>query len=366
MANNFCRFLSNGYRFQSDGFSLSYQPCCWYRGRIDLFDPNFQEKKNQISQITDWVPGCGACKQIEDSGVYGNRSPRLRSFEEIPNDNIPDNAPGWMELTIDISCNAACIMCGPLHSTTWIKQEIKFGIKTVHDLPDVTDPMVWLDKIKSMFTLKYVKSVSFLGGEPFESPVPMEFLKLLKQEHGSLADVNVHFQTNGSLKPAPELIELMRECKRIKFNMSLDGIGARLEYVRYPLQWYRIENTIAYMKSLNLPNIKFFILATLTPLNAYYYDEIEAWAKEQFSESGQPIKPNRAIGKIDLNQTPLALRRVIIDKFGVDHPVSKIFSNLDYSGMSCVPFLDNLDQNRKTNWREVFPDVVEYLTGKIE
>jgi MoaA/NifB/PqqE/SkfB family radical SAM enzyme len=350
---------------QSDGFNLTYQPCCWYKGRLDVFDPTFDEDKNRISQITDWVPECGACKQIEDSGVYGNRSPRLRSFEEIPDGSIPDNVPGWMELTIDITCNAACVMCGPLHSTTWIKQEIKFGIKTKHDLPDMVDPFVWLDKIKSIFTLKYVKSVSFLGGEPFESPIPLEFLKLLKQEHGSLAEVEVHFQTNGSLKPELELIDLMRECKRIKFNMSLDGVGPRLEYIRYPLQWYRIENTLAYMKSLNLPNIKFFILATLTPLNAYYYNELEAWAAEHIGELGKPIWPNRAIGKADLNQTPQLLRQVIIDKFGIDHPVGKMFSNLDHTMQSCIPYFDNLDRNRKTNWRETFPEIVKYLEDDL-
>jgi hypothetical protein len=114
------------------------------------------------------------------------------------------------------------------------------------------------------------------------------------------------------------------------------------------------------MKSLNLPNIKFVILATITPLNAYYYDELETWAKEQISDSGQPIKPNRAIGKIDLNQTPPALRKIIIDKFGIEHPVSKIFSNLDYAYHSCVPFLDDLDRNRKTSWRDVFPEMVKY------
>jgi hypothetical protein len=228
MANNFCRFLSNGYRIKSDGVGLVYQPCCWYSKEINLIDnPNFDREKQAITDISGWVPECASCKQIEDSGAYGNRSPRLRSFEEIPDGSIPDNVPAWIELTIDTTCNAACIMCSSLHSTTWRKQEVKFKIKTKDDLPDLVDPLHWLEVIKNKFPLQYVKSVSFLGGEPFESPVPLEFLKLLKATHGSLHDVFVHFQTNGSIKPDDELMSLAAECARIKFNISIDAVGER-------------------------------------------------------------------------------------------------------------------------------------------
>jgi uncharacterized Fe-S cluster-containing radical SAM superfamily enzyme len=367
MANNFCRFLSNGYRIKSDGTNLTYAPCCWYQKEISLINnPNFADEKNQISQITSWVPECITCKKIEDSGVYGSQSPRLRSFREIPDVTIPDNVPAWIELTIDTTCNAACIMCGPYHSTTWRKQELKFGIKRFEDLPDLIDPVVWLEKIKSMFTLKYVKSVSFLGGEPFESPIPLIFLKLLKEIHGSLRDVTIHFQTNCSLLPSAELIELMKECQLVKFNMSIDGVGKRLEYIRYPLKWERIENTIAYMKSLNLPNIKYIVLATLTPLNAYYYDELEDWVEKTLPPSDSPLLlPNRSYGKVDLNQTPVNLRKTIINKFGKDHRISKMFATLEFNTNSFIRIIEDLDQKRKTNWQKVFPEMVEYFDPPI-
>jgi len=364
MANNFCRFLSNGYRIKSDGVGLVYQPCCWYSKEIDLLNnPNFDQEKQAITNISGWVPECASCKQIEDSGAYGKHSPRLRSFEEIPDGSIPDNVPAWMELTIDTTCNAACIMCGPHHSTTWRKQEVKFKIKTKDDLPDLADPLGWLELIKNKFPLKYVKSVSFLGGEPFESPIPLEFLKLLKATHSTLKDVVVHFQTNGSIKPSDELMLLASECALIKFNLSVDGVGKRFEYHRYPLKWERIETTIKHVQSLKLENLRFINLATLTPLNVWYYNELEDWVKTTFDDPELiSLKPNKSIGMIDLRHTPNRLRIEVYSKFGLNHSVSKLFKGLEiYNTASCIDYLNKLDHYRKTNWREIYPDIVHLL-----
>ena len=364
MANNFCRFLSNGYRFESDGVSLKYSPCCWFSQKIDLIDnPDFDKQKAAISQIDNWIPQCSSCQQIEASGAYGAISPRLRSFNEIPDDNIPDNVPGWMEITIDTTCNAACVMCGPGHSTTWRRQEVKFGLKTLDDLPDLVNPLDWLELIKKKFSFKYVKSVSFLGGEPFESPIPLAVLELLKDTNGTLADVNVHFQTNASLKPSDELMSLASECKRILFNMSIDATEKKLEYLRYPLSWERINSTVNHIKNLKLPNLRMVTLATINPFNVYYYDELEHWVNETINETQvRPLLPNRSFGRVDLAQTPELLRSKVVEKFGTDHSVSKLLSNLPVQPINqCIEYFDWLDQNRKTNWREVFPDIVKYL-----
>ena len=109
MANDFCRFLSNGYRIESNGIDLTYSPCCWYSQKINLINnPNFDNQKLKISQINHWTPECSSCRQIEESGAYGKKSPRLRSFNEIPNADVPNDVPVWMEITIDTTCNAAC------------------------------------------------------------------------------------------------------------------------------------------------------------------------------------------------------------------------------------------------------------------
>ena len=363
MANNFCRFLSNGYRLETDGVNLTYRPCCWFAHKIDLINnPDFDKQKSTISRFDNWTSACESCQKIEESKVYGAISPRLRSFNEISGDT-PDNVPGWMEIAIDTTCNAACVMCGPWHSTTWRRQEVKFGLRSLDDSLGLVDPLDWLELIKQKFPLNYVKSVSFLGGEPFESPVPVEFLKLLKDTHGTLKDVKVHLQTNASLKPNDELVELITECREVLFNLSVDAIGARLEYLRYPLSWKRITATVDYLKSLKLSNTRITVLATINAFNIFYYDELEQWVNSVIVDPlGRPLLPNRSYGKVDLAQTPEILRQEVYKKFGQDHSISKLLSDLPVQPIDqCIKHFNWLDQHRKTNWREVFPEMVKYF-----
>lgn len=372
MANDFCRFLSNGYRIKSTGTTLTYSPCCWFTKEIPIINNvNFDAQKAEISSINSWVPECGSCKQLEESGVYGERSPRLRSFLEIPNSSIPDNVPGWMEVTIDTTCNAACIMCGPYHSTTWLRQEIKLGTKSQEIYDNLVDPLEWFKIIKNKFSFNYIKSISFLGGEPFESKVPIEFLKELKNVQGGLGEIRVHFQTNGSIRPNNELNILLTEVKEIVYNVSLDAIGKKFEYIRYPLKWNRVEDTLKYVQNLDLPKLKFRFLVTINPLNAYYYDEVEQWVQNNIPSAKLinpkfPVLPNRTRGMLDLAKTPIKLRKNIIEKYGDSHAVSKLFSNLEIDNRNflMLNYLTMLDKQRNNNWREIFPDIIPLLEKK--
>jgi molybdenum cofactor biosynthesis enzyme MoaA len=374
VANDFCRFLSNGYRIKSTGTTLTYAPCCWFKKEISIINnPDFDAQKAEISSINNWVPECSTCQQIEESGVYGERSPRLRSFDEIKNAVIPTDVPGWMEVTIDTTCNAACIMCASHHSTTWLRQEIKLGIKSQKIYDELVDPLEWFKIIKNKFSFNYIKSISFLGGEPFESKVPIEFLKELKNVQGGLGEIRVHFQTNGSIRPSNELIALLAEVKIIYYSVSLDAIGQKFEYIRYPLKWARVEDTLNYVQNLDLPRLKMTFLPTLNPLNAYYYDDVEQWIESNILklklvkfDAKRATVPNRARGMLDLAKTPIKLREAILEKYGKSHVVSKMFSNLEIDNHTflMLNYLEKLDIQRNNNYREIFPEMIPFLENK--
>jgi sulfatase maturation enzyme AslB (radical SAM superfamily) len=362
MSNDFCRFLSNGYRFKASGNDLTYAPCCWYRKELSVYAADFAEQKQKISKIKEWTEDCSTCKKIELSGVYGNRSPRQRSFYEIPDSEIPDNVPAWIEFSIDDTCNAACVICGPWHSTTWQKQEVKFGIAP--SVPVKRTAEHFLADINARFSLQRVRSVSFLGGEPFQSSIPLTVCRQLAQIHGSLEPISVHFQTNGSVEPEPELLSLLQNCGMLRLNFSIDGVADRFEYLRYPLRWQRVQTVIPRLLSLAGPTVYYAVLATLNPLNCLYYDEVEQWAQQMFrGVQLRSIKPNRASGKLDLAHTTPELRSMINQKYGSDHPVSRMFSNLEYrTGAEFMTYINWLDSSRKLDWRTVFPDTVASLS----
>ena len=360
MANNFCRFLSNGYRLVTNGYTLSYSPCCWWKTPIDVDSPDFWQQKQRINQITDWVPECG-CRALELSGVQ-NLAPRARSFRDIPDGSLPDNVAGWVELSIDTTCNAACLMCGDYHSTTWRKQNIKFNLKRIDDLPDLVDPLHWLERIKRDFPLDHITSTHILGGEPFQTNITYEYLKYIKDLKG-LEDLSVTISTNGSTRPAPELVELLKQCKIVRYLFSLDGTADQFEYIRYPLSWSKVEDTVKYI--YQLPGNKMMnIISTVNPLNMFYFDRLENWVKSIESDvKFNNVTPNRCVGELDLAWTTPALREALTKKYGSGHSVTKMLSTLnyrhDYNRM--ISYVEFWDNNRKTDWRKTFPDVIKYF-----
>lgn len=364
MANEFCRYLSNGFRIKTVESTVTYKPCCWFNTEVDLADPNFDQIRNEIHNISGWTELCAQCQTIELSGIYGKTAPRLRSFIDIPLE-APTGAPVSLEISIDTTCNAACLICSPNLSSTWARQYVKFGLRdSVADTPG-TDH--WIEQIKKIGPLDQVLHVNFLGGEPLKSPVPVKILRAIARVK-SLDTVQVHFSTNGSLQPSPELVTLLKQCKHIHYVISLDGTHERFEYLRYPLRWNKVLRTLNHVKSLNFHNISPSIVCTLTPLNVYYYDELEQWAEEFFNswaysrqEPYRLITPNRAVGRLDLAHTPDNLRQAIKHKYS-GHAVEKLFFDLpqlDYKPM--LEFLNTWDTNRKNNWTKTFPEMIEYF-----
>ena len=365
MVNDFCRYLSNSYQLHSNGRNLTYSPCCFFNGkRLDVLADDFVTKKLRISEISDWTPECSHCANIEQHSVYDAqkyKSPRIASFEKIP-DGIIDDSPVRVELLIDITCNAACIMCGPSSSTTWRKQNVKFGITNFHDVPDIINPLDLFNKFRERYSLSNIVDLHFLGGEPLLTDTPRNILMLIKEEkRGDLSDVIIHFTTNATVKPRDSLLELLSECKQIIFHLSIDGVENRFEYIRYPLRWKTVNNTIDYILNLGIVDCSFRVTSTVNPLNIFYYNDLEQWVVSKFGNNPRYLVGNACTGVLSLNKTPPLLRDVIMDKYGAEHEITKLLNAHPYTDNSASIFPETMDKFRKTNWRLTFPDVVQYF-----
>jgi hypothetical protein len=365
MSNKFCRHLSNGYKIDLRwDNTLLWSPCCYYSKKVSLFDKEaFEKELAYTSNATGWLPECNLCRRMEASQAGAQVSPRLDSFNRISNE-LDDGVCGNLELSFDSKCNAACLSCGSYISDTWKKYDYKNGIRDVGPIVE-HGPALATQVIESI-PLDQLTELYVLGGEPFYSNSGNMVLRHLIKVHPDVSKVKLRYQTNGSMVPDEETRELWQGFKSVEISMSLDDIGDRFDYLRWPLKWHRIEKTVDNL--LSTTNAILAVNATISPLNVLYFQELDDWADstiptDRLKCPDAPTRPNRCMGTMDLNKTPVEMRQRVTEMYGVEHRLSKIFSNLEFNPGSkdMFEYLEVHDKIRKLDWRKTFPDIVEFF-----
>ena len=368
MKKPFCLYLTNNRRFEYD----SYAPCCWITKKINIHtcsDDELIEYENWMNQIDDWVPECNFCQEKESRGVESFRQRVELKPTGIKNDNDIGKIT-TLEFQIDSDCNAACLICGPHNSTTWQKYnlgQIENKNKSNKKIDLISDYQTTLryEKAKSFISFKDINLVSFLGGEPLINDFHKKVL-LDIQKHKPLQETTVRYVTNGSKQPDPDTIELWKQVEHLEILFSLDGTGEHFNYWRWPLQWSQVENNIKYLIDLNLPSVNFRISSAINPFTIFYYDRYMAWEKEIFIN--YPINDIRfakafdATGVVNTHCIPLKLQEVVKQKYA-DYPwlVNRMRPFVENAYSAFMNHIELHDKKRNTNWRETFPEIVQYF-----
>lgn len=364
MSNNFCRHLSNGYKIDLKwDNTLLWSPCCYYSRKTSMHDKGaFEKELAYTSGATGWLPECRVCRQMEDSNAGEMLSPRIASFQRNPTELEP-GVCGALEISFDSSCNAACLSCGSYISDTWKKYEYKHSLRDIGPIVNHADRLA--DELINSVPLNNLDEIYILGGEPFYSNTGNKILRHVRNTHPDIGRVVVRYQTNGSIVPDNETRALWEGFKEVNVSFSLDAVGERFNYLRWPLKWQQVEKTVANI--LDTTDIILGVNTTVNPLNVLYYQELVDWATKTIplhrrKRPDHPVRPNRCFGTLDLNKTPVKLRAQIQEMYGVDDPLVKIFNNLeiDSERQTMFEYINLHDRLRRLDWKKTFPDVVKY------
>jgi sulfatase maturation enzyme AslB (radical SAM superfamily) len=355
MSNKFCRFLSNGcsVTLEQDG-NLVTSPCCWYQGNSILIDQNIiANREREFNSIADWTPGCQVCQQQE---LAGHKSFRQSSFEVIS--DIDNNLPVALDINVDLTCNAACVTCGPHASTTWSKQMT--NRKIIHVGTNL-NYKIQLEQLFDNIDLSSVQRIKFFGGEPLLTNTHFDILNKLPDP----GKVDIWYTTNASIMPTSNVLDLWSKFHLVFFEASIDGIGEQFDYIRWPLKWKLIEKNLLELRETAPVNTLFRINHTLNPFNIFYYDRLEEWVNENFATNRlgdlTEINLHPCWGEWALARTPTKLREKVYIKYG-EHNVSKLLATSDNQPYNTIiQFTDTWDSIRKNNWKETFPEIIEYF-----
>ena len=248
-------------------------------------------------------------------------------------------------------------MCGPHFSTLW-QQEL--GQPVTMTEKKITET---LNKICSWIDWSPVRVIHFSGGEPLLTKAHQKILGHVPD----LSLLELRYQTNGSVFPDQLTIDIWKQVRVLKFEISLDGTGDQYDYIRYPLTWIAVENNINALLELlkNIPaTSEIHINCTVNPLNLMYLYSLDTWFAKMKSKYQNFLTleydtcNHNAWG---LDGITVAHKERFENTHGSDHTAMQLLKNLKLNPTKRQQLqtnLNELDTNRGLNWRQTFANSI--------
>jgi sulfatase maturation enzyme AslB (radical SAM superfamily) len=137
-----------------------------------------------------------------------------------------------------------------------------------------------------------LKQVYFAGGEPLMIKEHKMFLEEIIQQ-GYADKIMIRYNTNGLLL-SEDIIELWSKFKKVKVGFSLDAVGVRNHYIRYPSDWTTIEKNLQRLD--NTPdNIQVSIATAIQVLNIKHLVDFAKW---KITQNFKKINLENTIGGV--------------------------------------------------------------------
>jgi radical SAM protein with 4Fe4S-binding SPASM domain len=223
-------------------------------------------------------PECRRCYKHERSGVYSNRERLNEMFGHHLDKTATTRADGHVDkvslpywsFTFSNICNLRCRTCGPELSSEW-HREGKI-VNPAYDLDKVMhsggDPEALLKQLEPHY--QELEAIYFAGGEPLLTPQHWTILHRLLDmgRTGVFLRYNTNFMQL-SYK-GEDVCGLWNRFDRVDVYASLDGMGARGEYIRKNLRWDTIERNRDHLRRHTGPQVRFFVTVTVSIMNIHH------------------------------------------------------------------------------------------------
>jgi sulfatase maturation enzyme AslB (radical SAM superfamily) len=283
------------------------RPCCVYGEEyignikeerlINIINGAEWKKIKEQMYANEWPVPCLSCKEREDVTGWSVRT--LFSDGSFDVDGWEQEKLTYLEFNGSNICNLACLHCTPGFSSRWVidnkkakaifdtyDQEIKDKIHYFDAVSFYTDdkrgrstkmhlpnPELVLENLKDL-DLSNLRTINFKGGEPLLNSETLAILNHL-DELSILGNVSIILSSNGTYVNQ-EIIDVFKKCKKITFNLSLDGIDELFNYIRYgDAKFIDIESVIAKLNVLTNISVQFQV--SIMNYNIFNLEEIREW-----------------------------------------------------------------------------------------
>ena len=270
--------------------------------------------------------------------------------------NFSESSTEFLELRLGNLCQLECVMCNPSRSEKLEKTFSQLNDSVPGDrsykgfISIKSINSSWLDSdvlVEQIIDLcKSVKFIYFNGGEPLLVKMHDTILTELINR-GYAKNIVIAYSTNGLLLNKRHL-KLWSEFRRVNVTVSIDDIGERNRFIRYPANWEKTVECLDLMKNAGLSNINFNIWSTIGILNFYYVDELVGFFKTNYPMFKHQIRGIQDPSFLSPVNIPNAVKTAILNNLKRSITDPGIISELE--------FITSSQPNEK-----LFLEGVEYL-----
>lgn len=316
---------------------------------------------------------CEGCWRDEDANIESKREYENKRWAHIiptleKTAVLKDPSYKYVELRLGNVCNNACITCNSFSSSKWYADEVKISKKLPWFTLRPLENFKWFDDPDFYFHLaehsQEVEEIYINGGEPTLIKAHFEYLNHLL-EFGVAENVHLVYSLN--MMDIPDrLVELWKGFKKVTVNCSVDDVGDRNFYIRWPSKW---EDTIASIAKLNtVPNVYWHVTQTVSILNIANLAPLDDWLMTTY---GKRPSHNFVLypDYLSLSAIPATikddLKALYAGKFD-DQTRADLFAKIDIlHDPACTikarDFIMTLDQSRKLNYQDYIPELTRTL-----
>jgi sulfatase maturation enzyme AslB (radical SAM superfamily) len=269
-------------------------------------------------------------------------------------------------------------MCSPHDSSSWIKEwKLQYPKYKTIELKtdqrwDSNFDYTWYQKstfLEDMRSNAYnIRELYFAGGEPLLIPEHYKILEFMV-ENGAAKLCVLRYNSNG-LELPEKLFELWSHFKEVKFNFSVDAVGARNDYIRYPSKWNNVVTNLQRLDDTP-DNIVVNIACAVQLLNVMYVPELVYWKESmKFKKINLPPYGAGLVGThlvylpsyLNVRVLPKHLKNKVktcIDQFCDSNMFNAEFVNNPYGlkrWQGLITYMESED------WSNKIPMLLDYLT----
>lgn len=315
----------------------------------------YQTARNKFIS-NEWPDECIRCKTNEFNGIGSRREYENSKWRHIDRAQAIKNPQiVSYDLRLGHTCNLKCIMCTPINSSLWVAEHEQYEHLIDHK---TNSGHKWANNTNLLNDIKHsinqVEMFYFSGGEPLLIKKHEELIHYCI-DNGHAPNIKLVYDTNATMI-TQEWIDLWEQFKDVQINLSIDGGREVVEYVRYPVKFDNLLNSLELMKDTKIN------VALQMALGAYNIFEVDNIVELKDAYNCKQI--NISI----LNWPDFMSLDVLTDdqklevknRYSNFHKVPRVMTyvnSIELNGnnpQKMIDYFKNLDRNRGLDYKKVF------------